>query len=228
MVMQPNFLSAEDHLAVSAAVRAAEAKSDGEIGTIVATASDDYHDWVLRWSLLFPLGWIAIMALWPHHLENWLLRLTGGWHEAFTPGEFLAATLAGQLLLFLLVRLAMMWDPLRLALVPGPVKARRVRAAAIRAFRIGTESRTRAATGVLIYLSLAEHRAEIVAEESINSRVDEAVWGDAMDALIADVRRGQVAQGIIAAVAMVGDVIAEHFPRSHDDINELPDRLIEL
>ena len=140
----------------------------------------------------------------------------------------LIAALVGQLLAFLAARLALVWTPLRLALVPGWLKTRRVRSAAIRAFRIGTQARTRAATGVLIYLSLAEHRAEIVADESIHRHVPEERWGDAMAALIRDVRAGQPGAGIAGAVTAVGAIIAEHFPRSPDDRNELPDRLIEL
>jgi putative membrane protein len=108
------------------------------------------------------------------------------------------------------------------------VRIARVRREAVRAFRIGIESRTRAATGVLIYLSLAEHRAELVADAAINGKVAAADWGEAMAQLIADVRDGRPGDGIVAAVTMAGDLLERHFPRSHDDQNEMPDRLIEL
>lgn len=217
-----------DHDRVTAAVIAAESASDGEIATIIAAQSDDYADWALRWSLLLPLGWAAAMALWPHWIEGAAEFWTGGWQVQITPGQLIATALAGQIILFALVRLAFNWWPLRLAMTPRSVRAARVRDAAIRAFRIGTEQRTRAATGVLIYLSIAEHRAEIVADQSIHALVPEARWGDAMVTLLSAVRQERVADGICGAVEQVGAVIAEHFPRSSDDTNELPDRLVEL
>jgi putative membrane protein len=49
-----------------------------------------------------------------------------------------------------------------------------------------------------------------------------------MTALVADVREGRPADGSCAAIRQVGVVLAEHFPRSADDVNEIPDKLIEL
>jgi putative membrane protein len=137
--------------------------------------------------------------------------------------------LLGLLILkFLVVRYALSWMPLRMALTPRSTKARRVRRRAIALFRAVAQGRTRGRTGVMLYLSLDEHRAEIVADAAINDKVDAAVWGDAMAALIAGVKADRAAQGMADAVAQVGVILAAHFPRSDDDINELPDRLIEL
>ncbi len=89
-------------------------------------------------------------------------------------------------------------------------------------------ARTHGRTGVLIYLSLDEHRAEIVADRAINEKVSGEAWGDAMAALIEAIRAGHAGEGLAEAVRQVGVVLAGHFPRADDDINELPDRLIEL
>ena len=94
--------------------------------------------------------------------------------------------------------------------------------------RIGAERRTHGRTGILIYLSMREHRAEIVADESIATKVDPGVWGDAMVAMLAELKQQRTADGMIAAVERVGAVLAEHFPRAEGDVNELPDRLIEV
>jgi len=75
---------------------------------------------------------------------------------------------------------------------------------------------------------MAERRAEIVADEAILKVTDEHTWGEAMAALISEVREGRPAEGICAAIDRVGVVLAEHFPRSADDTNEIPDKLIEL
>ena len=79
---------------------------------------------------------------------------------------------------FLAVRLVLAWTPARLALTPGATKARRVRRRALLLFRAGAEKRTKGSTGVLLYLSLAEHRAEIIADDAIHSRVPNETWGD--------------------------------------------------
>ena len=75
---------------------------------------------------------------------------------------------------------------------------------------------------------MAEHRAEIIADEAIASKVTPEVWGDAMHALLTEIRKGQVGDGMVAAIQKVGAVLAEHLPRAADDKNELPDRVIEV
>jgi putative membrane protein len=95
-------------------------------------------------------------------------------------------------------------------------------------FRTGTERRTASRTGVLLYLSLAERHAEIVADESIQSKISGEEWGEAMVALLDGVRGGRPGQGIADAVARIGDVLAAQFPFTGTDPNEMPDRLIEL
>ena len=59
-----------------------------------------------------------------------------------------------------------------------------------------------------------------------------AEWPDgeifAMAAMLVELKQGNIAAGMIAAIERVGVVLAEHFPREEDDVNELPDRLIEI
>ena len=81
----------------------------------------------------------------------------------------------------LLVLLVQQWEPLKFAACsrPGQVP-RAVHDSAVRKFKVGAERRTTGHTGVMIYLSMREHRAEIVADESIASKVPAEVWGEAM------------------------------------------------
>jgi putative membrane protein len=75
---------------------------------------------------------------------------------------------------------------------------------------------------------MREHRAEIVADEAITSVTTPETWGEAMVALLVEVKAGRPADGIVAAVEQIGTVLAEHFPRTAADTNEIPDKLIEL
>ncbi len=133
-----------------------------------------------------------------------------------------------MVLVFLLVRFALAWMPLRMALTPSATRTRRVRRRAIETFKAAAEHRTEGRTGVLLYLSLLEHRAEIVADEAIHSKVQPEVWGDAMAALIERVKAGKTAEGMALAVERIGAVVAECAPPTGLNPNELPDRLIEL
>jgi putative membrane protein len=221
-------MSDSDHERVSAAVAAAEGASAGEIVTILAQRSDDYADVALAWSIF--VGLLALMALTliPEFYLGIYERITGGWIHEWTPRAVFGVALLVTILKVAGMWLILLWRPLRLWLVPSPTRHRRVRAHAVSAFKIGAERRTHGRTGILIYLSLAERRAEIVADEAIATKVAPEVWGDAMAAMLAELKQDHLADGLIAAVTRVGAVLAEHFPRAENDQNELPDRLIEV
>ena len=221
-------LSEADHDKVSAAIAAAEAKSNGEIVAVATPISDPYHDVALHWAvavLILVLAWAAWRPDW---LQYWYDAVTGGWHAEPTLGELLTFLMILAVLKFTAVLLILKWMPLRLALTPGPTKHRRVRRRAVAVFKAAAERRTVGRPGVLIYLSMAERRAEIVADEAILKVTDEATWGEAMSELLAEVKAGRIGDGMVAAIARVGTVLAEHFPRSATDTNEIPDKLIEL
>jgi putative membrane protein len=225
MVMQ---LSDADRGKVAAAIAAAEAKSAGEIVAVATPISDAYHDVALHWALV-PLFAVLAWAAWrPTALVWWYNALFGGWSPDPTLSQLLTLLMVFAALKFTIALLILKWMPLRLALTPGATKHRRVRRRAIATFQAAAAGRTAGRTGILIYLSLAERRAEIVADEAIHKIADEHTWGEAMTALIADVREGRPGDGICAAIERIGVVLEEHFPRQPGDINEIPDRLIEL
>ncbi|RZL98237.1 MAG: hypothetical protein EOP68_25670 [Sphingomonas sp.] len=169
----------------------------------------------------------ALLAFAPGLAHALAAPLAGAWDEPAAPA-LLTATLIVQTIVFLLARTALSHRPLRLALTPRATKARRVRARAMALFAASAEQRTLARTGVLLYLSLDEHRAEIVADAAIHRLVSPDTWGEAMAALLPPLREGKPGAGMAAAVARIGAVLAEHFPKTDSDVNELPDRLIEL
>lgn len=221
-------LTEADHRRVSDAVAAAEAHTSGEIVTIVARSSDAYHDVALHWSVVAMLLALAIPAAWPAAAIRLVAPLVDPWSGPVPPSAAFAVALILAALVFLAARLALSSPALRLSLTPPSTKARRVRRQAMALFRAGAEQRTTGATGVLLYLSVAEHRAEIVADAGIHARVAPELWGEAMAVLVAAVKDGRPGDGLAQAIARIGTVLAEHFPRSDDDVNELPDRLIEL
>jgi putative membrane protein len=221
-------LTDSDREKIAAAVAAAEAKSSGEIVTVATPISDAYHDVALHWALI-PLFAVLAWAAWrPTALTWWYDFLFGGWSPDPTMSELLTLLMVFAALKFTVALLILKWMPLRLALTPGATKHRRVRRRAVAIFQAAAAGRTAGKTGILIYLSIAERRAEIIADEAMLKLTDDHSWGEAMHALIEQVREGRPGDGIVAAIERVGAVLAEHFPRSADDRNEIPDRLIEL
>jgi len=226
--MKVSHVSEADHDLVTAAVAAAETHTNGEIVTVIAAKSNDYDDVALVWASVIAFLAMSIVALFPDFYQGLYYRLTGGWGHELTANQWLGTVIAIGVLKWIGVWLILLWRPLRLALTPRAIKAGRVRARAIDLFKVGTEAKTMGRTGILLFLSLGEHRADIVADEAIAAKVAPAVWGDAMAALIERVRAGKPGEGMAEAVRQMGVVLAEHFPKGDDNPNELPDRLIEL
>jgi putative membrane protein len=221
-------VSEADHQLVTAAVAEAELHTSGEIVTIVTDLSNDYGDVALAWASAIALVALAVYSLLPDFYLSLWLSLSGGWAQEYSPQDYARLVVVFVTLKWLGSWLILKWMPLRLFLTPKSIKLKRVRARAIDLFKVGTESKTLGRTGVLLYLSMKEHRAEIVADHAIAGIVAPEVWGDAMIALIEHVRAERPGEGMAEAVRQMGIVLAEHFPKGSENPNELPDRLIEL
>ncbi|MFT4027542.1 MAG: hypothetical protein QM676_12180 [Novosphingobium sp.] len=228
MTGQPLLLSEADHDRVSAAVAAAELHTSGEIVTIVARRSDGYADVALAWAAVVSFTALTVLSLFPHFYLGLIDDVLGHWQHEWTPQGAFTVALGVATLKFVGMLLLQLWPPLKFRLIPPHIKRLRSRARAAAYFRTGAQGRTTGRTGVLIYLSLAEHDAEILADQAIAAKVSPEVWGEAMAAMLVDLKAGRLADGMIAAVEKVGEILAPHFPRADDDVNELPDRLIEV
>ncbi len=230
--MNTPILSPADNARIAAAVGAAEGRANAEIVTVVTRRSDSYADVALVWSALIAGLALLALTLWSAFYLALVDDALGLWAHRWAPREILELALLIGSVKFAATWLILQWQRLRLILTPGRVKSARVRARASIAFRLAAQGRTAGATGVVIYLSMAERRAEIVADAAIAAKVAPEVWGDAMHAMLAHFRDDRVADGIVAGVAQVGDILAAHFPResrSDNDLgNELPDGPIEL
>lgn len=221
-----NQFTADDHKIVTSAVSLAEKATDGEIVTIVTGQSDHYGDVAWALSGLVALTALLVVSLFPEIYLNMIDWFAGGWSGVTALPYWALFVFAAMK--FFGTRLILIWKPLLFLLIPSPIKKARVRRRAVTLFRVSTDHRTVGRTGILLYLSMREHRAEIVADEAIAANVEPAVWGDAMIAMIDLVRAGSPGAGMAEAVRQMGLVLAEHFPKTDQNPNELPDRLIEL
>lgn len=218
--------TAADHKIVTGAVSEAEKTTDGEIVTIVTEQSDHYGDIAWAYAGLISLTILLLVSFFPESYLGLLDWMAGGW-SGITALPYWALFIVTALVFFG-ARLLLGWKPLLFALTPPGIKNARVRKRAVSLFTVSTDHRTVGRTGILLYLSMREHRAEIVADNAIVEIVEPAVWGDAMVALIDLVRESKAGEGMAEAVKQMGVVLSDHFPKTDNNPNELPDRLIEL
>jgi putative membrane protein len=219
---------------IEAAVRAAELRTTGEIYCVVAEESSDYGETPLAWAggvaLLAPaiLLIAGVHVSIPDFFSTWSAAQVGEAIE-ISVRNALIGTIVLQGILFVATALIVAVPTVRRALTPRGLKRDRVRRRAAEQFLAKNLHLTRERTGVLIFVSLGEHMAELIADEGIATHVDTKVWDQAMAALTEGLKRGQPAAGFSAAIGLCADVLAERFPaRDGDNPNELPDAVVVL
>ena len=82
--------------------------------------------------------------------------------------------------------------------------------------------------GVLIYLAYVDHKFAIIGDLGINRLVPKYFWETTKVAMIAHFAKGDLAEGIIAGVALAGEKLASYFPPQKGDINELPNDIVYM
>ncbi|MGH8081608.1 MAG: TPM domain-containing protein [Lysobacter sp.] len=91
---------------------------------------------------------------------------------------------------------------------------------------------TAANNGVLLYLLLADHRIEIVADRGYAARVGDERWLAVCESIQQALAAGEAEAAVLGGVAALSEIIAEQFPRENGDAggegNELSDRPVRL
>ena len=216
---------------IGQAIAAAETRTSGEIFCVMSRQVSSYRNVSLAWAaaaaLLLPLALIPL-----GFDPGWIPGFTNGWEAAhlaaqeLSIGHALTAYALIQAAVFVVVLMLTSLPGVRPLVTPRSVRRARVRKAAMEQFLAHGLHVTENRTGVLIFAAIADHQVEIVADEGIHGKVDQAIWGDAVEALAQGLKRNDPAGGFEAAIAICGDVLAEHFPPSPRDRNELADRLV--
>jgi putative membrane protein len=221
----------DDRARVAQAIATAERQTSGEIFCVLSRGVSAYVDVSLAWAAVAAL--LTPLILIPLGLEL-VWRGDDGWEaahasaEAISVGQALGLYALLQAVLFVGVFLVTRIPPILRWVTPRSLRRARVRKAALQQFLAQGVHTTRDRTGVLIFAALAEHQVELIADESIHARVEEAVWADAVAALTRGLRKGRPVAGLEAAIGKCGQVLAAHFPPRSDNPNELPDHLILL
>lgn len=193
---------------LAAAITEQEKRTDAELVTVLAGQADDYRYITTLWAALLSLLVPAALLFIPH----WLTSL-----------EALMLQWGVLLMLAVLFR----FKAIQFRLVPRSLQRQRAASLARSAFLEQGLHHTRGDTGLLIFVSEAEHYVEILADQGIACHVDDSQWQAIVDAFVAKVKAGQVAEGFQQCVAACGDKLAAHVPATTAK-NELPNHLVIL
>ncbi|SKA76931.1 putative membrane protein [Paucidesulfovibrio gracilis DSM 16080] len=203
------FLNQQDRQHIIEAVQEAERKTSGEIVPLVADMSDQYPAAEFNGAMV--LGMLTAIA------SAWLLGLETIW-------LFLPVFCLTYVVFFLLVRTL---PALKRFFVPGQVLNHAVSQAAINAFHVHGLHRTRDMTGILIYISVFEHKVHVLADKGINDRVPPQTWNEIVGIITDGIRRGEQGKAIAKAVTRCGELLSVNFPIRADDTDELPNLIVE-
>ena len=201
-------ISKEDRKRIANAIRSAEARTSGEIVCVLARTS--------TYATALPVILAAVAAL----ATPWLL-------VAFT-AMTVQRILSVQVVIFLVVVVLLCLPSLRVALMPRKMRRAIAHQMAMEQFISRGIAGNKDHAGILIFVSLAERYARIIADDEIAARVPQSAWQGAVSALITHMRDGRIADGFIAAIDACGDELARHFPWSAGGHKELPDRIYTI
>lgn len=207
-------MNKDDHARVAKAIRKAEAQTSGEIHCVLAGQSDSYF--------LAAAAVLAAAAL----LVSFPVAL---WFALrWSPLDALVLSAAQILALAASLLLIWLFPRLRLMVTPRRVRYRTAHANAMRQFLARNVHVTEARTGVLVFVSLAERYAAIIADSAINAHVPQETWNTIVGNLTEKAAQNRLAEGFEEAIAAIGALLSQKFPPQPDDRNELSDHLVEL
>ena len=197
------------------AVGQAEGRTSGEIVPYVVPRSSRYDVAVWRGASLAALlalgAALAVMQIYDGWGLSWLYASWGIALLALVAGTAGAVAVA-------------VVPPLRRALAGPFVLDRRVHQRAMQAFVEEEVFNTRDRTGILIFISLFEHRIEVFGDAGINQNVSPDEWTDVVLRIREGIRSGHFADGLVDAIGMCGELLERGGVTIRpDDVNELPD-----
>lgn len=202
-----NFFNEAEKNTIQQAVLAAEAKTAGEIVPMIVTSSARYTEVEL-------LG--LVTGLFIGVIAEWL------WSDPWGSEYLNLWPIIGALVGFLLGRIPLV----KRLVAPTNRQVEAVHTLALASFSQHGLHYTREHTGILILVSLLEHRVEVLADRGINAKVGADTWKEIVGMLTAGLKSGQACDAFCKAIERCGAILATHFPRSADDKNELPNRLV--
>ncbi len=214
-MIAPSKLFSESDLArIKEAVKQAEGNTSGEIVPYVVEMSDAYE--IAEWRAGVLCGMIALGGF----------ALVRRFTEAWLPFDFVEMSLVVMSAVATGALLTHFIPILQRFFAGKQLTDMRVRQRATQAFVAEEVFATANRTGILIFLSLLEHKVLVMGDSGINSRVQQADWDGVVQLIVKGVKDGNAADGLVTAIKECGRLLAQRgVQRSADDKDELSDNL---
>lgn len=203
------YLSDSDVAEITAAVKKAELITSAEIVPMVVSSSTP-SSFIFPYLALF-LSFFLFTVLTITEMFAWALEF-----------DLIGSVVAGIVLAWPLSTLA--WIK-RFMLSKFDQETSCARRAQLEFYLSGI-TKTAAGTGVLIFVSLLEHKVIILVDEAINNEFDSQIWDEQVTKLIDAIKRREMGSGMIELIKYFENLLGKRFPVSKNDINELPDDLL--
>jgi uncharacterized membrane protein len=95
----------------------------------------------------------------------------------------------------------------------------------LRRFHLLGMTRTAERNGVLIYVAPRARQFRILGDAGIHEKAGPQFWTDVAAGMEGHFRKGDFTEGVVEGIQRVGEALAAHFPRRHDDRDELPNTI---
>jgi len=153
--------------------------------------------------------------------HEWLVLGSSDWGMSAWSAQIMPLTMIFGALLFAGAAWAL--PALQRFLIPADRLIESVHARAQQAFLENEVFRTRERTGILIFVSLFEHRVEVVGDAGINAKVDADDWADVVADVVGGIKSGDPTTGMVSAIERCGQLLEKAgVTRREDDEDELP------
>lgn len=209
------FLTEAEQKTISALVQQMEQQTSGEIVPMVVSASHSYPTAMIYGATILALP-----------LSLLLMPVIGGllWLGSQNVWIFITLFAALYALFYGLIH-QLAWLK-RFFLTKGQIEAE-VQEAAITSFFTEKLYKTKEANGILIFISILERKAWILADSGINARIDAGQWQSMIDLITQGIKENRQCEAICQAVVQIGDLLKTHFPHQKDDIDELHNIIVQ-
>jgi len=209
MVTAKDFFSPDEQKQIEATIREVEKTTSGEIVPLVVDASYDYPR-----AELIGAGSLSLAT---GIFLSWVFGGESIW-------TFLPLFLVGYPLFLMLLRFT---PALKRRLIHPEEIAAEVEEKALVSFIEHGLHKTRDSTGILILISLFEHRVQVLADQGINEKVPAGTWDNLIKDVTAGIKSGTACEALCREIRICGELLEEHFPARHDDTDELPNLIVE-
>ena len=132
----------------------------------------------------------------------------------------------GLIIIFLLTRILSPMEWIGRILTPRHDQISQVNQRAEIEFFESNIKKTKNSTGILLMLSVMEHRAVVLADKTISEKLPPETWNEVIEKMISGIEKKNIAQGMVEGIDVCGELLSRHFPLPPDDTNELPNHLI--